>query len=159
MSLYNMLFGVNPFSGVLLEVLGISEADVPRYRDCYLSEDGTEIIIHTRTGGGNRADYQDENASLTKVPGYKGDSDDDYDYTYANFRYDIPQASKSMVALIKEMGAVSNPAERWQSLLENMRGGDTSNPDVKRALAIGEKIFGQIDAAMRSGESGKIIEI
>jgi len=163
MSLYNALFGVNPFSRVLLLMLGTTESHVPRYRDCFLSEDGTEIIIHTRTGGGNR-EYYDEpndenqdgpwNSDLREIPGFKSDCDDDFDCTYADFHYAVPEAFKEQVALLKDLGAVTNPAERWQSLLENLRKGDTGNPETQRALAVGEEIFGKLKAAMDDGKSG-----
>jgi hypothetical protein len=50
--MYNMLFGSNKAAPVLLAVLGITADRVPRYRDCFI--DGENIVIHTRTGGGNR---------------------------------------------------------------------------------------------------------
>jgi hypothetical protein len=150
MSLYNMLFGTNPFSGVLLQMLGITRDDVPRFRDCFLNEDGSEIIIHTRTGGGNREDYEDGNNYLTLVDGYKYDADDDFDSTYADFHYEVPEACKSQVALMKDLGAVTDPAARWQEVLDGLRSGDTSKPDVQRALAVGEQIMGQITAHFQS---------
>lgn len=166
MSLYNMLFGVNPFSGVLLQMLGTTEGDIPRYRDCFLSEDGTEIIIHTRTGGGNRESYekggeyweegQIDNDTLRAIPGFKHDADDDFDCTYADFHYAIPDAFKEQVALLKDLGAVTNPAERWQEVLDGLRKGDTSKPEVQRALAVGEQIMGKLTAAIDKGESGII---
>jgi hypothetical protein len=158
MSLYNMVFGENPFSSVLLEALGLTRDEVPRYRDCFLNEEG-EIIIHTRTGGGNRADYEEENTFLTKVPGYLGDRDDDFDSTYADFHYAVPEAFKPMIETLKNLGAVNNPAERWQQMLADLKKGDTSKPEVQRALVAGERIMGQINDAEKSGETGKIIEI
>ena len=154
MSLYNMLFGTNPFSSVLLQMLGITSDDVPRYRDCYLNEDGTEIIVHTRTGGGNREDYEDGNAAMTLVPGYKFDADDDFDCTYADFHYAVPESFKEQVALLKDLGAVSNPSERWQEVLDGLRKGDTSKPEVARALQVGEQILGKIKEAMDKGNDG-----
>lgn len=154
MSLYNALFGVNLFSGLLLQVLGVTESSIPRFRDCYLNETADEIIIHTRTGGGNR-DYYDErndenkdgpwNSDLRTIAGFKFDSDDDFDDTYADFHYAIPEAFKAQIALLKNLGAVINPAERWQALLENLRCGNKS-PETERALAVGEQLFGQIKA-------------
>ena len=143
MSLYNMLFGVNPFSDVLLQMLGLTKADVPRYRDCFLNKDGTEIIIHTRTGGGNRDDYAGSNETLTQVPGYKYDEDDDFDCTYADFHYEVPDAFKAQVALLKDLGAVTSPAEQWQRMLDGLRSGETT-PETQRALAVGEQIMARI---------------
>ena len=73
MSLYNKLFGVNPYATSLLLILGGPE--VPRFGDCYLNE-ASEIVIFTRTGGNNREAYKAENAALTQVPGYLRDEDD-----------------------------------------------------------------------------------
>lgn len=150
MSLYNMLFGTNPFSDTLLQMLGITQIDVPRFRNCYLNEDGSKIIIHTRTGGGNREDYEEDNDALTKVAGYDYDEDDNFDSTYANFYYDVPEVCKSQVALLKDLGAVTDPAARWQEMLADLRGGDTSKPGVQRAIAVGEAILGKITAATES---------
>ena len=167
MSLYNALFGENPLSELLLTALGISRDDVPRYRDCYL--DGDEIVIHTRTGGGNRNSYETEercrrnypeffengqsrsgpwNSDLRKIPGFKWDEDDDFDSTYADFRYEIPEAFKAIFDNLRELGAAEKPVDKWQSLLSNLRNGDTSKPEVQRALKVGEQIFGQIKKAM-----------
>lgn len=150
MSLYNMLFGTNPFSDTLLQMLGITRDDVPRFRDCYLNEDGSEIVIHTRTGGGNREDYEEENDALTEIAGFKYDADDDFDCTYADFHYEVPEACKSQVALLKDLGAVTDPGARWQELLDGLRSGDTSKPEVQRAIAVGEAILGKITAATES---------
>ena len=162
MSLYNALFGQNPFSGVLLQMLGTTRDAVPRYRDCYLSEDGKQIVIHTRTGGGNRDSYEKDgcdqaeynpdgpfNDDLRALPGYIHDEDDDFDCTYADFYYDVPEAFAPQVALLKDLGAIQNPGERWQQLLDGLRNKDASDPTVARALAVGEQIAAQINAAMK----------
>ncbi len=52
MSMYNMLFGANPSSDVLLATLGLSRGSVGRFRDCHVS--AGEIAVYTRNGGGNR---------------------------------------------------------------------------------------------------------
>lgn len=168
MSMYNFLFGTNPFSGLLLEILGAETASIPRYRDCYLNDEGN-IVIHTRTGGGNRDAYerdgeyweegQIDNDTIRALPGFKGDADDDFDSTYADFTFAVPEAFKPQVELLKTMGGIQNPGERWQEMLEGLRKGDTSKPEVQRALAAGERIMGQITAAMNAGETGKIIEV
>jgi hypothetical protein len=168
MSLYNLLFGTNPFSGLLLEMLGTDTDHIPRYRDCYLNEDG-KIVIHTRTGGGNRESYESggeyweegqiDNDTIRAVPGFISDSDDDFDCTYADFVFEVPEAFKPQVELLKNMGGTQNPGERWQEVLEGLRKGDTSKPEVQRALAVGERILGQIKAASDAGETGKIIEV
>lgn len=173
MSLYNMLFGENPFSGLLLDVLGTTKGAIPRYRDCYLDEKG-RIVIHTRTGGGNREYYENEescrdnypeywegdpetnpsgpwNADLRKLPGFLYDRDDDGDRTYANFLYAVPEPFKEQFNLLQRLGAEVNPAERWQALLDKMRAGDTSDPVVARALAVGEEVMARLKKASEGG--------
>ena len=98
MSLYNMLFGENEIAPALLAALGLVESNIPRFRDCFIQED--KIVIHTRTGGGNR-DYYDStndentdgpwNSSLTEHPKYLYDEDDHFDFTYANFYFSFPE--------------------------------------------------------------------
>jgi len=61
MSLYNMMFGVNPLSSLLKAILNIDGEDGKwpsgRFRDVYLekTEEGVyQIVLYTRNGGGNR---------------------------------------------------------------------------------------------------------
>lgn len=167
MSLYNAVFGVNPFSSVLLEMLGTNPGAIPRFRDCFLNEAGEEIIIHTRTGGGNRDYYESEeicrehypeyfnaqdndpsgpwNEDLRSIPGFKYDSDDEYDATYANFHYAVPLKYKELVADLKAKGATGNPSIKWKELMEKLQSGENSDPVVKRALEVGESIMKQIN--------------
>ena len=174
MSLYNALFGKNPFSGVLLQMLGTTEAGIPRFRDCYTNEEGSEIIIHTRTGGGNRdyyehadrcrANYREYfggndpdptgpwNSDLRKLPGFKYDEDGDFDSTYANFHYEVPTPFREQIALLKNLGAVADPAARWQELLSKLRAGNTADPQMQRALTVGESIFGMLNDAMKKDQ-------
>ena len=57
MSMYNMIFGMNPDTDNILQLLGKTQADFGRFRSVFL-EDGY-IVVHTRNGGGNREDYED----------------------------------------------------------------------------------------------------
>jgi hypothetical protein len=86
MSMYNMLFGMNPNSDIILAILGLKKNDVERFRNCGFMEDG--IFIYTRTGGGNRDDYP--NDKLTSNSCYLRDNDDDYDCTYATYYFKFP---------------------------------------------------------------------
>lgn len=52
MSMYNAIFGTNPFADLLLSAVGLDRSAVGRFRDCYI-EDGM-IAVYTRNGGGNR---------------------------------------------------------------------------------------------------------
>jgi hypothetical protein len=90
MSLYNLIFGKNPISSILLAIIGLKECDVERFRDCFLGDN--EIQVYTRTGGGNRSDYK--NLALIKNKYYKSDEDDDFDCTYATYYFNIPEEIK-----------------------------------------------------------------
>lgn len=60
MSLYGLLHGQNPMSGLLLAVLGLTRDQTGRFRDIYPDADGTHIILYTRNGGGNRDCWHEE---------------------------------------------------------------------------------------------------
>jgi hypothetical protein len=179
MSLYNMLFGVNPFSGILLSMLGTEPGAIPRFRDCFLSDDGQQIVIYTRTGGGNRDYYEDAetrrsnfpedfegeetpcgpwNDDLRCLPGFVRDEDDDFDCTYARFYYDVAEPFRAQIELLSNLGGVVNPAQRWEEMLNGLKSGDTSRDDVQRAIQVGEALFGQIKKAFegREGEDGTV---
>ena len=72
----------------LLGLLGISENDIDRYRDCYLNEHN-EIEIRTRTGGNNRDSSSNE--ALIENEHYIRDEDADYDNTYALYYFRFPE--------------------------------------------------------------------
>jgi hypothetical protein len=110
MSLYNMVFGVNPNSDQLLEVLGKTREDFGRFRDVYVEDDC--IVVHTRNGGGNREDHEYVFEEMSEHPWYSHDEDDDFDCTYANIYFKIPEDKlKTYVALL-EQGR--NPSEAWK---------------------------------------------
>lgn len=88
MSLYNMLFGMNPDTDKILSVLSLDKDEIERFRDCGVNEAKGQIWIYTRTGGGNREDYPNE--ILTSHPNYLYDEDDDFDSTYATYYFSIP---------------------------------------------------------------------
>lgn len=89
MSLYNMIFGKNQNTDIILSLIGMKECDVERFRNCGIDSQAKEIYIYTRTGGGNREDYPNE--ILTSSPYYKYDEDDDYDCTYATYYFNFPE--------------------------------------------------------------------
>jgi hypothetical protein len=149
MSLYNMLFGKNPMAATALAVLGVdSPAKIPRFRDAYFTEkDGIPIIvIHTRTGGGNRDFYENErtcktnypdyftdsdeppsgpwNDDLRALPGFICDMDSEFDSTYADFFFNVPEKHRADVEqLLSKVGTPSTPAEKWKALFDAMKTG------------------------------------
>lgn len=152
MSLYNLVHGENNFASVLLAMLGLSRDEVPRYRDCYWT--GEHIAIHTRTGGGNREDYEDGNAYLVSQPTYVRDDDDDHDSTYATFYFTVPEPLQWVIPHLQ--AEERTPGERWQCFLDRMRdpaAGD--DPQVKRALEAMAPVFAKIEAFLAAPELGK----
>lgn len=178
MSLYNMLFGRNPASRLLLAMLNLTEGDVGRFRDCYLArgtrserEDAGEdeeklkalakkdlrIVVYTRNGGGNRDDYEAVTEALQALPTYETDYDDDFDCTYASYEFTVPEAFKATAEELASLGAESDvsPMEKFKSLIDNLQKGDTKDPAVARAMEVGKQIFGKIDEQMKQG-GGKV---
>ena len=112
MSLYQMVNGLNPATFYILPMLGNHPDMYPRFRDCFLTErkfqmqDGMPlmlpveggredlIFILTRTGGNNRADYQEQIDWMRSLPGYIEDYDEEFDSTFAFFVYEIPEKWK-----------------------------------------------------------------
>lgn len=113
MSLYNMLFGQNANAEVLLKILNLSPSQIPRFRDVYWS--GEFIVVHTRTGGGNREEYALENEALTLVPGYVRNEDEEFDCTYANFYFKPPA---ELEEIFKLMPADMAPGEKWDAVMK-----------------------------------------
>lgn len=152
MSLYNLLFGVNPAAPLLLRLLGLTPADIPRFRDCYLTAEGAEIAIHTRTGGGNREGYALENQKLAQHPRYLRDADDDFDCTYATFYFSVPAPAQKIVGALLDAGADRDltPKQKWQVLLNDLHAG-TQTPDTIRALEVGREIFASLDLSPPGG--------
>lgn len=98
MSLYNMLMGYNPACVLIMPMLGRTQEEYPRFRDCFVTEENN-IAIYTRVGGNNRGCgygeeelYEDENFLTTY--------DDEYDNTYATYEFKVPEKWKSDFDLI-----------------------------------------------------------
>ena len=112
--LYNMLFGSNDQAGFLLGLLGKDTGDFGRYRDVYVTED--HIVVHTRNGGGNREDYEDVFDEMSTHPWYSHDADDDFDCTYANIYFRVPEDKIQTFVSLLNQG--HNPKETWQALFK-----------------------------------------
>jgi hypothetical protein len=155
MSLYNMLFGQNPLSPLYLEMVGLPSEYFRRFRDAYLNDDGTQIIVYTRCGGGNRDDYFP--TDVNEHPLYIKDCDDEFDCTYAYIYFKVPE---DVVYLTKEIIKMENGdsqigstvSEMFQSAMDDMM----NNPDseyLKKSMPI----VNAMSDAMESGKSGAIV--
>lgn len=101
MSLYNMLFGMNGQSDLLLAVIGFKKNDVERFRDVHVEDEGETIAVYARTGGGNRESYPQD--ALHASPLYKSDEDDDFDSTYATFYFRTPEEFVADVVALSDI--------------------------------------------------------
>lgn len=90
MSLYNMVNGFNPACIFFMPMLGRSQQEYPRFRDCFLSDDKKHIEIYTRVGGNNRnCGYGEE--ELYSDPNFVATYDDDFDSTYGTYVFSVPE--------------------------------------------------------------------
>jgi hypothetical protein len=81
-----------------MPMLGRKQNEYPRFRDCFITDEGN-IAIYTRVGGGNRDCgygedelYKDENFITTY--------DDEYDNTYGTYEFKVPEKWKADFDLI-----------------------------------------------------------
>lgn len=118
MSMYNMIFGMNPDSDKLLEVLGKTQADFGRFRNVYM-EDGY-IVVHTRNGGGNREDYEDVFDEMSDHAWYSHDEDDSFDCTYANIYFKVPEGADQTFVALQTLNEGANPGKQWAELFAMM---------------------------------------
>lgn len=160
MSLYNMLFGMNPGSDFFLAMLNLQRGDVGRFRDCYLRRGPREaetvieteplyIVVYTRNGGGNREDYEAVTETLQAHPNYVTDYDDDFDCTYASYEFLVPEAFKApmeeFVRATPESLPEATPQERFQTLIAKLQDDSASDdPAVKNAVQIGQTLLAAI---------------
>lgn len=84
-----------------LAAIGLTTADVERFRGAGV-EDGN-IIVHARTGGGNRESYPNEKLTSNKY--YLYDRDDDFDSTYADYFFSIPDELRAEIEATEDKEA------------------------------------------------------
>lgn len=113
----------------------VDPSEIPRFRDAYL--EGSNVVIYTRTGGGNDECYcETEGDSHEEGCYYKANRDleskmnfisfeyDDFDSTYAYFRFQIlPEYVDYLEEIQKLTG--DNPPEsvskKFQDFIEKMK--------------------------------------
>lgn len=87
-----MANGFNPACVFIMPMLGRKQDEWPRFRDCFVSQDGN-IEIYTRVGGANRGCGFGEE-ELYKDPNFITSYDDDFDNTYATYVFSVPEKWK-----------------------------------------------------------------
>jgi hypothetical protein len=121
MSLYNMVHGVKPAAFFILPMLGKHPDEYPRFRDCFTSdkewpEYDDHIHVYTRTGGGNREYYYDENREMQLHPEFVIDFDDSFDSTFASWVFRVPDKWKADYDKINS-GELRDISEEYKSEL------------------------------------------
>lgn len=116
MSLYNMVNGFNPACVLLMPMLGRKEGDYPRFRDCFVSDDGQNIVIYTRVGGGNR-DCGFGEEELYKDENFIRTWDDEFDSTYGYYEFSVPEQWKNDFDLIL-MGKFQEVSNEYRNYLK-----------------------------------------
>lgn len=150
MSLYNVLFGTNEIASVLLFILDIDQPDEKwssgRFRDIYLNEDGTRIILYTRNGGGNRGHWSFTHAkykegedcpcpgciisyNLPKHPNYIRDYDDTFDSTYAYMEFKVPEQFREIAENLATGKRPESIHEKFDKYIENLKKGKEKIPE------------------------------
>lgn len=163
MSLYNLLHGQNPATGAFLAALGLDQPDekypTGRFRDIYLSEDGKEIILFTRNGGGNREQYQSVIDNLATHPLYLRDYDDDFDCTYAYIVFSVPEDIKEeCMELAKRLGKPETLKEKSDRVIKEM---ESMTPEQMREDPRFKPVAEALDQVINSepGDGAKIITV
>ena len=137
MSLYNLLHGHNPNAGPILRALELDPTQIERFRDAAFRKIDDEYVfdVYCRTGGGNRADYQ--NVVLMSHPLYLRDCDDADDSTYAHYFFRIPEG---VIAELTAQGMSLDdvvdpmtPGQKTQVALDALKNADPkgANPAVE----------------------------
>lgn len=139
MSLYNMLFGMNPNTDIILALLGMKIQDIERFRDCGIDYTKKQIWIYTRTGGGNREDYP--NVILTHHPCYISDADDDFDCTYATYVFKFPQDLENDIICLENPSETGIPASIIRSVVSVMERPPTEQDIYARNRAVQQRRF------------------
>lgn len=123
-----------------------------RFRDIYLNEDGTKIVLYTRNGGGNRDSYPHIFEILETHPNYLSNYDDDFDCTYCYYEFSVPEQYKEDLKNIASVaGEKTSPSEKFQQLIGDLQSGKQTK-ETEHAMNVGKKIFGQINEATNDTE-------
>jgi len=117
MSLYNLIAGYNPSTAQILNLLGLTTGQFGRYRDVYI-QDGY-IVVHTRCGGGNREDYEEMFNEVSEHAWYSHNEDCDFDSTYADIYFKIPNDETKSAAGLLDAG--EPPAVKWNDILSAIK--------------------------------------
>jgi hypothetical protein len=154
MSLYNAMCGNNPLFGVFARILETQGrlAQIPRFRDMYsrVKDGKPQIVIYSRTGGGNRGDYLVQNGELTHHALYIEDFDDDFDSTFAHFVFKVPDKFEEPFLKLHNIWCQfhkgQTPKQKFDRAMRDMKSPDpndtANNPTEEMVEQLQEAING-----------------
>ena len=140
MSLYNLLFSTNQDAGELLRMLNLTTDNFGRFRDAYLNENGTKIIVLTRCGGGNREDYDYVFEEMANHPEFITEYDDGFDCTYAYFEFRVPEKFAKQAKLMITGDKPKNVHEKFVEAFDDIEKNGKNSKYVKKMEPILNKI-------------------
>lgn len=127
MSMFDLVIGNSGWPRALMDILwDITPEMVGRYRDHWLERDesGDEpalvLAIYTRVGGGNRADYAEGIAQMQALTTYVSDADDDFDNTYATFRFRLAKTDLFARMVAQEENVKVNPDATYNDVWDEL---------------------------------------
>lgn len=91
---FNFTSDFRPNKKQLLGALKLTEDLFGRFRSIYI--EGEYIVVHTRCGGGNREYFQTVFEITSNHDWFSHEEDCDYDNTYADFFFEIPDICVSI---------------------------------------------------------------
>ena len=159
MSMYTALMGENPAAEELLKILGLDKRGIPRYRDCWVSQDRTSIHLLTRTGGRNRNEYLDENDRLRRVEGFLLDYDDEADPTFLHFVYELGKHESVPIAGNDPDRGPANLMRAITLLKEHGLTEPHPNPKLEAIRQGATAVIRRIFDAMGNAPSGTIVRV
>jgi len=124
MSLYNAIHGTTSATFFVLPMLGKHPNQYPRFRDCFTDDEENpqykdHIHIYTRTGGGNREGYAEENQQIRDMNGFVTDFDDSFDSTFASWIFKVPEKWENDFKAFSE-GKLKNISKEYRLQLDSV---------------------------------------
>lgn len=116
MSMYGLLNGVNINFDIILKLIDLDYKKIERFRDCGIDYEENQIWIYTRTGGANRETYKNE--ILTKNKYYLNDKDDNYNNTYAEYNFKVPDQFKDIIYKFEKF---NQDRVNWNKIFERLK--------------------------------------
>lgn len=147
---YNALHGYEPSATAVLQILGVrSTTEIVRFRDAYLTyrDDTNEPIMIILARTGSTAWTDQTNDHLKELPGFIDSQDDEFDTSFALFRYTLPDDAE-----LREL-ATSFLNEYGRPLTLRQKTDQAIGPDQTRRQKIaGEEVAKQILDAIKEQE-------